>query len=90
MRWCTAEIKRRLDDSDDGEVPSLGKLFSEFEPIIRFSAFSSQGNDSTLHERTSKNACANFMENHYQALSNMQSCSVNAGDLLNRTTGIRP
>ena len=48
MRWCTAEIKRRLDDSDDGEVPSLGKLFAEFEPSIRFGAFTSQGRGSTL------------------------------------------
>ena len=45
VRWCTAEIKRRLDDSDDGEVPSLGKLFAVFEPSIRFGAFTSQGND---------------------------------------------
>ena len=36
IRWSQAEIKRRLDDGDEGTVPSLNELFAEFLPYIRY------------------------------------------------------
>lgn len=42
IRWSQAEIKRRLDDEDEGEVPSLSELFKEFQPLMRFHGFTSQ------------------------------------------------
>eukprot|EP00095_Tigriopus_kingsejongensis_P007660 maker-scaffold116_size340332-snap-gene-2.23 protein:Tk07660 transcript:maker-scaffold116_size340332-snap-gene-2.23-mRNA-1 annotation:"btb poz domain containing 6" len=42
IRWSQAEIKRRLEDDDEGEVPSLSDLFKEFQPLLRFSGFTSQ------------------------------------------------
>ncbi|TRY65415.1 hypothetical protein TCAL_16464, partial [Tigriopus californicus] len=42
IRWSQAEIKRRLDDEDEGEVPSLSELFKEFQPFMRFHGFTSQ------------------------------------------------
>ena len=42
IRWCQTEIKRRLDDAEEGEVPSLSELFVEFQPLIKFGAFTSQ------------------------------------------------
>ena len=36
IRWSQAEIKRRLDDGDEGTVPSLNELFRDFLPLIRY------------------------------------------------------